>query len=170
MQLREAGVSFEKIAESLGYRDRSSAYKAVMAGLRAARLEPAKALRQLELRRLDKLWLALWAQATAKPPDYASFDRLIKIMQRRAALTGLDINKLALTNPTGEKQLSSGDTNILRIDWDAPGRSGADEIEEKIKQVGATVVDTLPNQSVSPGGQNCPPENLQPSKNGQCHD
>jgi hypothetical protein len=55
MQLREAGVSFEKIAETLGYRNRSSARKAVLAGLKAARLEPAKFLRQLELRRLDKL-------------------------------------------------------------------------------------------------------------------
>jgi hypothetical protein len=37
MQLREAGVSFEKIAETLGYRNRSSARKAVLAGLKAAR-------------------------------------------------------------------------------------------------------------------------------------
>jgi hypothetical protein len=35
----------------------------VLAGLKAARLEPAKILRKLELRRLDKLWLQLWSLA-----------------------------------------------------------------------------------------------------------
>jgi hypothetical protein len=41
MQLREAGLSFEKIAQTVGYGDRGSAYKAVMAGLKA-RLEPRR--------------------------------------------------------------------------------------------------------------------------------
>jgi hypothetical protein len=77
MQLREAGLSLEKIAETLGYRDRGSAYKAVMAGLKA-RLEPAESLRQLELRRLDKLFLQLWPLATAKPPDQGAIDRLLR--------------------------------------------------------------------------------------------
>src|SRR5439155_12473799 len=67
MQLREAGVSFEKIAEAVGYANRGAAYKAVMAGLKAARLEPAKALRRLEMRRLDRLWMTLWPLATGKP-------------------------------------------------------------------------------------------------------
>ncbi|SRR5258708_5795077 len=115
MQLREAHVSYEMIAERLGYANRSGAYKAVMAGLKAARNEPAKALRRMEVRRLDRLSLQLWAQATGKVPDYAAIDRLLKIMQRRAALLGLDINKLALTNPTGEKEFSGGLTDAERI-------------------------------------------------------
>jgi len=32
MQLREAGIAYEKIAETLGYTSRSSAHKAVMSG------------------------------------------------------------------------------------------------------------------------------------------
>jgi hypothetical protein len=106
MQLREGGVSFERIAETLGYAGRSGAYKAVMSGLQAARLEPAKALRRLELRRLDRLWMALWPKAITNPPDMNALDRCLKIMHRRAALAGLDISKLALTDPKGEKQFS----------------------------------------------------------------
>src|SRR5712691_455260 len=39
---------------------------------------------------------------------FAALDRCLKIMHRRAALLGLDIEKLALTNPTGEKEFSGG--------------------------------------------------------------
>jgi hypothetical protein len=77
MQLREAGVSFEKIAEAVGYANRGGAYKAVMAGLEAARLEPAKALRRLEMRRLDRLWMTLWPLATGNPPDLNALDRCL---------------------------------------------------------------------------------------------
>jgi hypothetical protein len=108
MQLREGGVSFEKIAESLGYANRGSAYKAVMAGLKAARLEPAKALRRLELRRLDRLFMALWPHAIANPPNMHAGDRCLKIIHRRAALLGLDMAKLALTDRKGEKEFSGG--------------------------------------------------------------
>jgi hypothetical protein len=108
MQLREAAVSFEKIAEAVGYANRGAAYKAVMTGLKAARLEPAKALRRLEMRRLDRLWMALWPLATANPPDFNALDRCLKIMQRRAALGGLDFHKVALTDPSGEKEFSGG--------------------------------------------------------------
>jgi hypothetical protein len=139
MQLREAGVSFEKIAESLGYRNRSSARKAVLAGLKAARLEPAKLLRQLELRRLDKLWLRLWPLAVATPPDSSAIDRLLKIMHRRAALLGLDLKKRALTNPAGD-----GGAKLITVDWESMytlnrnlaklSEDAVDPIEERIKQ------------------------------------
>jgi len=77
-------------------------------------------------------------------------------------LLGLDVNKLALTNPTGEKE-------FVEINWGALFAKGdeVDVIEERIKQAG--VVDAAPNQSVSPGGQTFVPKNLSPSKNGDCH-
>jgi hypothetical protein len=150
MQLREAGVSFEKIAETLGYRNRSSARKAVLAGLKAARLEPAKILRQLEVRRLDKLWLPLWALAVATPPDFAAIDRLLKIMQRRAALLGLDLKKLALTNPTGD-----AGAKLININWSVlitPQENEVDPIEEMINRVKATTAADAPGQTASSGG------------------
>jgi hypothetical protein len=144
-----------------------------MAGMKAVRLEPATTLRQLELRRLDKLSLALWSLATAKPPDYAAIDRLIKIMQRRAALAGLDVSKVALTNPTGKKEFSG---KIIKVNWEDLYKLQAeraaerfDPIEERIKQVAATTANALPNQAVSPGGQNGRPERLPPGKNGDHH-
>jgi hypothetical protein len=154
MQLREAGVSFEKIAETLGYRDRSSARKAVLAGLKAALVEPAKFLRQLELCRLDKLWLKLWSAALATPPECAAVDRLLKIMQRRAALLGLDRKKMRLPNPPGDDS-----ANQVKINWidlydlqQKLARPIEDPIEERIKQVTATAAPAVPGRPVSSGG------------------
>src|SRR5258708_38536420 len=56
MEMRMAGVSFPKIAKALGYRAVSAAFKAVMSGLRAARIEPAKALPRTELSRPGAKW------------------------------------------------------------------------------------------------------------------
>jgi hypothetical protein len=90
MQLRAAGVSYEKIAKAIGYCDRSAARKAVFAGIRADKTESCNALRQLELIRLDRLWMAMWPLAIAQEPDMNATDRCLKILARRAALMGLD--------------------------------------------------------------------------------
>jgi len=42
--------------------------KAVMAGLKAARMEPAKALRRLELRRLDRLFTNFYRPRILRTP------------------------------------------------------------------------------------------------------
>ncbi|MFW6344772.1 MAG: hypothetical protein ACOC0M_00350, partial [Halomonas sp.] len=54
-----------------------------------------------ELDRLDRLLLGLWPKATAG--SVAHVDRAIKVMERRAKLTGLDApTKIAPTDPDGE--------------------------------------------------------------------
>jgi hypothetical protein len=135
LQLREAGASYEAIAQTVGYRNRSSARKAVLQGLRAARQEPARLLRQLELRRLDKLFLPLWSLATAKPPDLAAMDRLLKIMQQRAALLGLNVQKLALTDPSGAEERPPA-VQLVNLDWSAlkAPLHKSDPIEELIAE------------------------------------
>jgi hypothetical protein len=161
MRLREAGVSYDKIAEAVGYRDRSGAHKAVMAGLKAEPQESATNLRHLELIRLDKLMFQLWPLATGKPPDQPAIDRILKIMQRRAALTGLD-----KTGAKGEYDVDDGKKVV--INWDElydqqASMNMVDPVEERIKQARATKVESPPRQS---NGQLNPP----PSKNGTGHD
>ena len=161
MQLREAGVSFEKIAETVGYRDRSGAYKAVMTGLTVTRLEPATKLRRLELRRLDKLMLQLWPKATGNPPDLAALDRLLAIMKRRAALTGLDVS-----TSKGKNSGNDANTKMMQVNWDElydRQTKRVDPIEEAIAMAGINKIDPPSPQSDGPMR---PPENRPPSKNG----
>jgi hypothetical protein len=44
----------------------------------------------LELERLDDLLKGLWQEAVRKSPDHAAVDRVLKILERRAKLLGLD--------------------------------------------------------------------------------
>jgi len=104
LELRRAGVGFDQIAQQLGYEDRSGAYRAVVAGLKKTLQEPADELRELELSRLDQLLLAVWTAAAnlpkkpnepARMPQHLAIDRVLRIMERRAALLGLDAPKRA---------------------------------------------------------------------------
>ncbi len=99
LEMREAGYSYEEIAEAMGWKGKSTARKFVQRALKATYQEPADAVRQLELRRLDRLAKGIWQQATGKPaigdtpaepPSLFAIDRLMKLMDRRARLLGLD--------------------------------------------------------------------------------
>ena len=166
MQLREAGVSFEKIAETVGYRDRGGAYKAVMAGLKATRLESAKKLRRLEFRRLDKLMLQLWPKATGNPPDLAALDRLLAIMKRRAALTGLDVSTSKAKNGGND-----ANTKMIQVNWhdlyQKQEEQLVDPIEERIAMAGMKKSDP-PSQQID--AQMRLRENGSPRPNGARHD
>lgn len=86
--LRRGGASYDQIAQRLGYRDRASAYRAVLAALEQTLREPAEEVRALELERLDALLLAHWPAATSG--NVEATDRVLRIMERRARLLGLD--------------------------------------------------------------------------------
>jgi hypothetical protein len=88
LELRKAGHSFERIAVHLGYRSKSGAYDAVLAGLRATLQEPADAVRALELERCDRLQAALWPAALQG--DVAAVAGVLRILDRRARYLGLD--------------------------------------------------------------------------------
>lgn len=109
-QLRAEGKTYDQIAEALGFSDRSLARRAVERALAATVREPADELRQLELIRLDALWVEAVKVMTTEHitvnngrvievdgvplkddgPTLSAIDRLLKIMERRAKLVGLD--------------------------------------------------------------------------------
>ena len=91
LELRKAGVSYVDIANTLGYKTSSGAHNAVKKMLRRTVQEVADDVRRLEVARLDALILAIWSDA-AKGDD-SKIDRVLKIMQRRADLLGLDAPK-----------------------------------------------------------------------------
>src|SRR3990167_920992 len=91
LELRKAGASFESIAKQLGYADHKGAYKAIISAIHKTLKAPADEVQELELLRLDAMFLGLWRQAVAG--DNFSIDRALKIMERRASLMGLDAPK-----------------------------------------------------------------------------
>ena len=91
LALRKAGHTFEDIAERVGYASKSGAFKAVMSALRKTIQEPADELRRLELERLDVMLKSLWPFILKGSPRHVEIG--LKVMDRRAALLGLDAPK-----------------------------------------------------------------------------
>lgn len=99
LELRMAGVPYADIAERLGYKDGSGAFRAVKTALKRTLQEPADGVREVELARLDKLMFALWPNRAN--PGVA--DRILRIMERRAKLLGLDAPTRTDLTSQGEK-------------------------------------------------------------------
>jgi hypothetical protein len=88
LELRTSGLDYRSIAERIGYGSVASAHKAVQVALKKTLQEPADELRTMEVARLDQMLLGLWPKAIKG--DTWAVDRVLKIMERRAALLGLD--------------------------------------------------------------------------------
>jgi hypothetical protein len=102
LELRLAGYSFAAIADQVGYKHPSGASEALKQALKVTLQEPASEIRALEAERLDRLLLAWWPRAEAGQPE--AFDKVLRLMERRARLLGLDQPfKVAPTDPEGEK-------------------------------------------------------------------
>lgn len=88
LKLRLAGDSFREIADALDFRGASGAYAAVEAALTEVVEEPTAQLRAMELARCDAMTKSLWPQVEAGDTD--AIRTCLKVMERRAKLTGLD--------------------------------------------------------------------------------
>lgn len=88
VELRKSGRGWQEIADEVGYASRGAAHAAFSEALREMVREPVRELVELELARLDTLFLAMWE--LAKQGDFQATDRAIRIMERRAKLLGLD--------------------------------------------------------------------------------
>lgn len=89
LELRRQGYSYRVIGATLGIEE-SQAHRDVMAALsKLAAVEKDKAdeLRQLELTRLDSLYLTL--EPMLKVKNLGAIDRALKIIEQRAKLLGL---------------------------------------------------------------------------------
>jgi len=110
LKLRKDGGSYRKIADRLrqepGISDHYSdvqAYNDVKAELdriKALCAEEAEAVRTLELERLDEILPKLIEGS--KKGDWFAVDRLLKVMERRAKLLGLDAPEKRDVTSNGE--------------------------------------------------------------------
>ena len=113
LELRKKGVRYEQIAQQLGYSNRGSAHKAVMKELellaKVCREEAAQ-VRDLELQRLDDLFLAAW-KAIADGSESA-IDRALRVSESRRKLMGLDAAQKVDVNGIAELHFDKEDENL----------------------------------------------------------
>jgi len=107
LELRKAGFTYQAIADMVGYKTAGGAHRAVLTALKKTLQEPSDEVRKIELERLDELLKALWDKR--HNPAYA--DRVLRIMERRSKLLGLDA-------PTKTDVTSAGEKIRIFIDWD----------------------------------------------------
>lgn len=101
LQLRKAGATFDQIAQQVGFEGRGQACRAVQQELADLPKEDAAELRDLELARLDSLLTAMWPKAIGG--NGWAVDRVLRIMERRARLAGLDQpEQIAITTAQGD--------------------------------------------------------------------
>jgi len=113
LELRKAGVAFDEIARTLGYAGPSSAYRAVMSALKRTLQEPADEVRKLELARLDRAQRTAWERMLQG--DLDALGKVLKIMERRAKLLGLEApTKIAPTDPSGEHEFHLSEDERIR--------------------------------------------------------
>lgn len=90
IDLRRKGYSYREIAAEIGA-THGYCYKLVSQALKRIREETneiAEDARQLELDRLDKLWMHAYQAVEAG--DIGAIDKAVKVMDRRSKLLGLD--------------------------------------------------------------------------------
>lgn len=113
LELRKKGVRYEQIAQQLGYSNRGSAHKAVMKELNLLAkecLEEASKVRDLELQRLDDLFLAAW-KAIADGSESA-IDRALRVSESRRKLMGLDAAQKVDVNGIAELHFDREDEGL----------------------------------------------------------
>ena len=88
LQLRLAGATYDEIARSLGFRDRSGPKRAFDRIMDETIREASEQARELELSRLDRLQRSIWPKAVEG--HLGAVDRALAISDRRSRLLGLD--------------------------------------------------------------------------------
>lgn len=91
LNARRGGATFDEIAEQMGLPVKrvQRILQDALADARQQVAEQAAELRAMELSRLDALQMGVWGAAAAG--NLFAVDRVLKIMERRAKLLGLDV-------------------------------------------------------------------------------
>ena len=149
LELRKAGVTFQEIADALGYATAQGALLAVESGLRKTLQQPADELRKIDLERLETMLRQVWpfviAPTVKAMPigggvamqvwDDAKFHAtgtVLTILARRAKLLGLDAKDPA---PGGSRDNPVWVQDTGAIDLSTATDPELDEFIEKAKAI-----------------------------------
>lgn len=89
VQLRREGMTLEEIAKKVGYSNASGVQAALYRAYQRVAVEDIDQIRRMENERLDALHNAHWSNAMQG--DVPSGVMILKVMDRRAKLLGLDM-------------------------------------------------------------------------------
>ena len=100
LELRTRGCTYDQISKALGMSlsGAADAVRRALEALKSETQEKAEEVRDLELRRLDKMLQI--AEAAAEGGDLAAIDRVIRIQERRSKYLGLDAPAKSETRTT----------------------------------------------------------------------
>jgi hypothetical protein len=102
LELRKQGFTYEEVGAGIA-RSTSYAHKLVTDAIANIPRELANDVRNLELARLDSLQKAHWINATADTkPSVKAAGIILRVMERRAAMLGLDAPKQEIVWGSGE--------------------------------------------------------------------
>ena len=132
LELRRAGLTWQRIADEVGYADHTGAYAAYKRAIRRTQQQPADELREQELDRIDRLQLAAWPNAM-KGSEKAIL-AIVRLMERRAKLLGLDAPtriQQDVTTWTGDESIDRAVRDLAALltanDADGSGESAMAE-------------------------------------------
>lgn len=91
IELRRAGATWAVIAERVGYASASGAYNAYQRIAERVIRPNLEEYRDMELDRLDRLQMGVWAKALNG--DSRAVDSVLRIIDRRTRILGLDAPK-----------------------------------------------------------------------------
>jgi hypothetical protein len=86
--MRSQGIAYEEIAQRLGLSGKGQAYRICQRALRRVPSESVTEMRTVEGQRLDEITTTLWPRALGG--DIRAIGALLKVMERRARLFGLE--------------------------------------------------------------------------------
>ena len=112
IELRKAGLTYEQIGAAVGisHEGARKAVLRVLSRLVAFTHEEATALREIQLLRINDMRKSVWAQA--RTGHLASIDRVIRLDEREAKLTGIDAPERTLVREDLRVTVSYVDTPL----------------------------------------------------------
>lgn len=87
LQLRLAGRTYDEIAQAIGWKNRSAAFKAVATAMKNTLREPSDQLRNMETDRIDKALSAIWPRVIKG--DDKAIQTFLRLSEQRSKLLGL---------------------------------------------------------------------------------
>ena len=154
LELRRAGLTWQRIAEETGYADHTGAYAAYKRAIKRTMQQPADELREAELDRVDRLQLALWPKAMKG--DNASINTIIRLMERRARLLGLDTPikiQQDITTWTGDDSIDRAVRDLAALlTANDENSSGASDVGEHQGEIEPTTAGNELEELVDPIG------------------
>jgi hypothetical protein len=124
ISLRRQGLTYAEIAQQVGYSDHVGAMRAVKRGMQKALQEPADELREIEASRLDLAQAKIWPKV--EQGDTKAVMTLIRIMERRAKLLGLDAPTVIQQDVTVFDGAGDLDREVQRLAEFLAGNPNAD--------------------------------------------